>query len=104
MSTTKKRHKLKNLIQWIHLFTLNDYQELCAEFTKNGNTVEDFIEAFKFWDSDGSGKIIVEEIRQAYTILGENIPINIIIVKPDIEIIEINLIFYLISFFLFLLQ
>ena len=68
------------------LFTLNDYQELCAEFTKNEDTVEDLIEAFKFWDSDGSGKITVDEIRQALTTLGDVLSedeINALIKEAD---------------------
>ena len=53
------------------IFTLKDYKELCAEFTQNEDTPEDLMEAFKFWDTDGSGKITVEEIRQALTTLGD---------------------------------
>ena len=68
------------------LFNLNDYQELCVEFTKNEDTVEDLVEAFKFWDSDGSGKVTTDEIRQALTTLGDVLSedeINALIKEAD---------------------
>ena len=52
-------------------FSQKDYEDLCMEFTKNEDTPEDLMEAFKFWDTDGSGKVTTEEIRTALTTLGD---------------------------------
>ena len=67
-------------------FSQKDYQDLCTEFTKNEDTPEDLMEAFKFWDSDGSGKVTTEEIRQALTTLGDVLSedeINALIKEAD---------------------
>ena len=67
-------------------FSQNDYEELCAEFTKNEDTPEDLMEAFKFWDTDGSGKVTTEEIRKALTTLGDVLSedeINALIKEAD---------------------
>lgn len=53
------------------IFNQTDFQKLCVEFSKNEDTVEDLIEAFKFWDTDGSGKVSTSEIKQALTTLGD---------------------------------
>ena len=68
------------------LFTQQDYQDLCLEFSKNQDTPEDLMEAFKFWDSDNSGKVTTEEIRQALTTLGDVLSedeINALIKEAD---------------------
>ena len=68
------------------LFNQKDYQDLCMEFNKNEDTPEDLMEAFKFWDSDNSGKVTTEEIRQALTTLGDVLSedeINALIKEAD---------------------
>ena len=68
------------------LFTQKDYKELCIEFTKNEDTPEDLMEAFKFWDTDGSGKVTTDEIKQALTTLGDVLSedeINALIKEAD---------------------
>ena len=67
-------------------FTLKDYKELCTQFTQNEDTPEDLMEAFKFWDTDGSGKVTTDEIRQALTTLGDVLSedeINALIKEAD---------------------
>ena len=67
-------------------FTQKDYEDLCMEFTKNEDTPEDLMEAFKFWDTDGSGKVTTEEIRKALTTLGDVLSedeINALIKEAD---------------------
>ena len=66
----KPMEKLRNA-NGADVFNQKDYQDLCVEYTKNEDTPEDLMEAFKFWDSDGSGKVTTEEIRQALTTLGD---------------------------------
>ena len=68
------------------ILTQKDFIDLCTQFVNNDETVEDLIEAFKFWDSDGSGKITVDEIRQALTTLGDVLSedeINALIKEAD---------------------
>ena len=68
------------------IFTQKDYQDLCVQYTKCEDTPEDLMEAFKFWDSDGSGKVTTDEIRQALTTLGDVLSedeINALIKEAD---------------------
>ena len=68
------------------VFSQKDYQDLCLEFSKNQDTPEDLMEAFKFWDTDNSGKVTTEEIRQALTTLGDVLSedeINALIKEAD---------------------
>ena len=68
------------------IFTQKDYQDLCVQYTKNEETPEDLMEDFKFWDSDGSGKVTTDEIRQALTTLGDVLSedeINALIKEAD---------------------
>ena len=53
------------------LCTFQDFKTLYAEFSKSEETVDDIVEAFRFWDDDGSGKIPVEVVRQSLTTLGD---------------------------------
>ena len=67
-------------------FSQKDYEDLCMEFTKNEDTPADLMEAFKFWDTDGSGKVTTEEIRTALTTLGDVLSedeINALIKESD---------------------
>ena len=67
-------------------FNLKDFTQLCEEFSKNDETPEDLIEAFRFWDTDGSGKITTEDIRKALTTLGDALSedeINALIREAD---------------------
>ena len=68
------------------LFNQKDYQDLCLEYSKNEDTPEDLMEAFKFWDTDGSGKVSTQEIKQALTTLGDVLSedeINALIKEAD---------------------
>ena len=81
----KPMEKLRNA-NGADLFNQKDYQDLCVEYTKNEDTPEDLMEAFKFWDSDGSGKVTTEEIRKALTTLGDVLSedeINALIKEAD---------------------
>ena len=55
------------------IFTQKDYIDLCMKFTNNEETVDDLIEAFKFWDTDNSGRVATEDIRKALTTLGDKL-------------------------------
>ena len=55
------------------LLTFDDFKALYADFSKSEETVEDIVEAFKFWDDDGSGKIPVDVVRQSLTTLGDRL-------------------------------
>ena len=55
------------------LCTFDDFKTLYAEFSKSDETVDDIVEAFKFWDDDGSGKIPVDVVRQSLTTLGDRL-------------------------------
>ena len=68
------------------LFNQKDYLDLCLEYSKNEDTPEDLMEAFKFWDTDGSGKVSTQEIKQALTTLGDVLSedeINALIKEAD---------------------
>ena len=68
------------------IFNEKDYTELCIKFTNNDETVEDLIEAFKFWDTDNSGRVSTEDIRKALTTLGDKLSedeINALIKEAD---------------------
>ena len=55
------------------IFTEKDYTELCLKFTNTDETVEDLIEAFKFWDTDNSGRVSTDDIKRALTTLGDKL-------------------------------
>ena len=55
------------------IFDEKDYVELCMKFINNDETVDDLIEAFKFWDTDNSGRVATEDIRKALTTLGDKL-------------------------------
>ena len=68
------------------IFTQKDYIDLCTKFVNNDETVEDLIEAFKFWDTDGSGRVSTDDIRRALTTLGDKLSedeINALIKEAD---------------------
>ena len=68
------------------IFTQKDYIELCLKFTNNDETEEDLIEAFKFWDTDNSGRVSTDEIRRALTTLGDKLSedeINALVKEAD---------------------
>ena len=68
------------------VFNQKDYIDLCVKFTNNDETVEDLIEAFKFWDTDNSGRVATEDIRRALTTLGDKLSeseINALIKEAD---------------------
>ena len=68
------------------IFTQKDYIELCLKFTNNDETEEDLIEAFKFWDTDDSGRVSTDEIRRALTTLGDKLSedeINALVKEAD---------------------
>ena len=68
------------------VFNQKDYIDLCLKFTNNDETVDDLIEAFKFWDTDNSGRVSTEEIRRALTTLGDKLSeeeINALIKEAD---------------------
>ena len=66
----KQMEELRNA-NGADVFNQKDYQDLCAQYSKCEDTPEDLIEAFRFWDNDGSGKVTTEEIRTALTTLGD---------------------------------
>lgn len=53
------------------LCTLQDFKNLFAEYSQNEDTEDDIIDAFKFWDEDGSGKIPVDVLKESLTTLGD---------------------------------
>ena len=68
------------------IFTQKDYVDLCLKFTNTDETEDDLIEAFKFWDTDNSGRVSTEEIRRALTTLGDKLSedeINALIKEAD---------------------
>ena len=68
------------------ILTQKDYIDLCTQFVNNDETVEDLIEAFKFWDTDGSGRVSTDDIRKALTTLGDKLSeeeINALIKEAD---------------------
>ena len=68
------------------IFTEKDYTELCLKFTNTDETVEDLIEAFKFWDTDNSGRVATEDIKKALTTLGDKLSedeINALVKEAD---------------------
>ena len=68
------------------IFTQKDYIELCLKFIKNDETEEDLIEAFKFWDTDNSGRVATDDIRRALTTLGDKLSedeINALVREAD---------------------
>ena len=68
------------------IFSQKDYQDLCIQYTKNEDTPEDLMEVFKFWDTDGSGKVTTDDIREALTTLGDVLSedeINALIKEAD---------------------
>ena len=68
------------------IFTEKDYTELCLKFTNTDETVEDLIEAFKFWDTDNSGRVSTDDIKRALTSLGDKLSedeINALVKEAD---------------------
>ena len=68
------------------IFNHKDFVELCTKFINNDETEEDLIEAFKFWDTDNSGRVATEDIRRALTTLGDKLSedeINAFIKEAD---------------------
>ena len=68
------------------IFTEKDYTELCLKFTNTDETVEDLIEAFKFWDTDNSGRVSTDDIKRALTTLGDKLSedeINALVKEAD---------------------
>ena len=68
------------------IFNHKDFVELCNKFINNDETEEDLIEAFKFWDTDNSGRVATEDLRRALTTLGDKLSedeINAFIKEAD---------------------
>ena len=68
------------------IFTEKDYTDLCLKFTNNDETVDDLIEAFKFWDTDNSGRVSTDDIKKALTTLGDKLTedeINALVKEAD---------------------
>ena len=55
------------------IFNQKDYIDLCVQYTNSNETVDDVIEAFKFWDTDNSGRVATEDLRKALTTLGDKL-------------------------------
>ena len=68
------------------IFNQKDFVDLCTKFINNDETEDDLIEAFKFWDTDNSGRVATEDIRRALTTLGDKLSedeINAFIKEAD---------------------
>ena len=55
------------------IFNQKDYIDLCTQYTNSDETVDDVIEAFKFWDTDNSGRVATEDLKKALTTLGDKL-------------------------------
>ena len=68
------------------IFNQKDFVDLCTKFINNDETEDDLIEAFKFWDTDNSGRVATEDIRRALTTLGDKLSedeINALVKEAD---------------------
>lgn len=58
------------------IIDFNDFMILMNKRINESDPTEEYIEAFKIFDRDGSGRILIDELKEILLLLGENLNEN----------------------------